>query len=311
MNSAVDRAVEAMRRANPVPDPIVAVDSMQRPEDFLASTKEMSMSIDTSTPAHTEPDRRPRTPRRSSMSRLVAAAAFAVVALAGLIVVLNRDGGIPLAGAEDDPQAQEAFEAVEAAYAAYNNGDAAWLEIRNRTTDAYYTVESSWAPVLGADPDWDRARDDHLLRVFEANRAAGSRYDVIGCRSYGEATWDTTDQGMWSPADQEGIVGHRFTCDAVLTDAFRGASNLSLAESFEWVVADGEVVDVNSVADLSTWWAYTIDFRGFMFSHHRDVAGDISYVSFSRHPEGSAEIPSAESMPLVLEYVDEFARSRQ
>lgn len=303
MNSVVDRAVEAMRRANPVPDPIVAVDSMRRPEDFLASTKEMSMSLDTSKPAHTEPDPRTRTARRSSMSRLAVAAAFIVVVVAGLVVVLNRDGGIPLAGAADDPQAQEAFEAVEAAFAAYNEGDAAWLEIRGRTTDPYYTMSSSWSLVLGADPGYDQKRADHLLRVFEANQAAGSRYDVIGCRSYGEATWNPTDQGE--------IVGHRFTCDAVLTDAFRGASNVSLAESFEWVVADGEIVAVNSVADLDTWWEYTSDFSSFMFVHHRDVSSDISYLSFFGFAEGLAEIPSAQSMPLVLEYVDEFARARQ
>ena len=237
------------------------------------------------------------------MSRLVAAAAFAVVALAGLIVVLNRDGGIPLAGAEDDPKAQEAFEAVQAAYAAYNNGDAAWIEIRKRTTDPYYAATSSWAEVLGSDPEYDRDRDDHLLRVFEANQAAGSRYDVIGCRSYGEATWNIFDQG--------GTVGHRFTCDTVLTDAFHGASNVSLAESFEWVVADGEVVDVSSVADLDTWWEYTSDFRSFMFVHHREIGSDISYLAFYGITLRMPEIPSAESMPLVLKYVDEFARSRQ
>jgi hypothetical protein len=282
MNQAFDEAVEAMRQANPVPDPIALAESMQGPEVFLASTKEMTMSLDTSQTTDPRPNVRPQRTRRRAVA---IAAAFAVVAVSAAVVVsMSSRENIALAGAIDDPQAREAFSAVEAAYDTYNSGDDSWVEIRERST----SVETI-----------DAAFDAHLRLVYAADQAAGSRYDVIGCRSFGQDTWNPSGEGD--------VIGHRFTCDAVLTDSFRGAANMSILESFEWIVADGEVVAVSSEGDFDPWWAYTSDFQSFMYAEHPEVAGDIAYLSW----RGDMVVPAAESMALVLEYVDEFVGLRR
>ena len=76
-----------------------------------------------------------RTGEQATLDHTMAArAATAVLVLGVAAIVVNQTGeqGIPLAGADGDPQATEAFQAVEAAYNTFNTGDQEWLDLRLR-----------------------------------------------------------------------------------------------------------------------------------------------------------------------------------
>jgi hypothetical protein len=99
VNNAVDQALEAIRHANPVPDPVDLADAMLRSDVFLTTTKETSMSIDTNQPTHETPaQRQPR--RRRNL--LVAAGAFVAVFAAIAVVTTVNTGGDTAAGVEDE-----------------------------------------------------------------------------------------------------------------------------------------------------------------------------------------------------------------
>jgi hypothetical protein len=95
VNNAIDNALEAIRHANPVPDPVDLADAMLRSDVFLTTTKETSMSIDTDQPTHEMPPHRP-SGRRRKLLALVGAFAMAVVVVVGSGVLLASGDG-------DDP----------------------------------------------------------------------------------------------------------------------------------------------------------------------------------------------------------------
>jgi ketosteroid isomerase-like protein len=85
MSFVVDEAVEAMRRANPVPDPMSLGDDLDRTGVFPTHTRETQRIMDTKQQTATEPtDNHPHRQRNLG----ILAAAFAVVIVVGGIVAL-------------------------------------------------------------------------------------------------------------------------------------------------------------------------------------------------------------------------------
>lgn len=103
MNSAIDDALEAIRHANPVPDPVNLADSMRRSDVFLTTTKETSMSFDSDRPNPETPAHR-RAMRRKRLLAVVGGFAVAAVAIA-LVATLNTGDDLAPTGASGEPAA--------------------------------------------------------------------------------------------------------------------------------------------------------------------------------------------------------------
>lgn len=280
-------AVALMAEANPVPD-LAAYDvaTVDAPPDLAGFERRSSQMA----PLKTKPGIA-RTKQRSSMRWL----AVAAVVLVGIALwsqlrdepTSSQVAAISLNGASDDAAAVEAFAAVETAYAAYNSGDDAWVDIRSRGG-----LESSQAVEA-------RARETNV-RIFEAEQAADGNIAVAQCEWHGSGEWpDVVDRGV--PA----AVGHLFTCEATRTDLLHEAAGMQLAESYQWVVADGGVVAVSSSEDILWWTGFVGDFRRWLQETHPDAD-----VTFLRSTDGAIFFPEAASVPTALEYVDEFVASR-
>lgn len=285
MSSAVDTALRAMRHANPVPDEGSLEDAVLRSRVFLTAKEETSMSIDTNQQAEAKPPQKRATRRRNVMA-LVGGLALVVVAVA-FAATVNNDDGLVLTGAEGDPAATEAFVAVEDAYETFNSGDITWVEIRNRGS-VYDSVRSQ------------EESADTLRGLFVATHAADARIDVIGCQSYGFGTWPEI-------ADDGPIDGYRFACDAVRTDSLRAVAGLQLDEAFVWVVSDDEVVAVTTgPSQDELWMDYPQEFSFWLARTHPEIAAGVEFVEW----QGFRVFPMPESLPTVLEYVEEYEASR-
>lgn len=284
MSSTIDNALEAMRHANPVPDQVELADAMLRSSVFLTATKETTVGIDTKQSTHQQPPSKQRRSRRNVMA-LVGAFAVAVIAVAAVATADNEDS-IFLTGASSDPAATEAFVAVEEAYMAFNTGNDRWVEIRDQGS----VYESA---------DRQERLEEHLLAVFAATQTADAHLEIRSCESHGFGTWsDVADGG---PVD-----GHRFTCDAVRTNSFHGATGMRFDESFVWVVSDQEVIAVASDMDIDAWVDYTQAFYFWLADVHPDAASEIEFVEW----QAKRIFPSTESWPTVLEYLDGFAATQ-
>lgn len=291
MSNSIDYAVETLRQANPVPDPTDLADAMRRPSVFLATTKEKTMGLNTDQSTQTDPtQKRPRKPGKALA--LVGGIAIAVIAV-GLVATMNNDDSISLAGASDDPAATAAFAAVEDAYLAFNSGDSRWVEIRN-SGSAYDSVR------------YQELVEEHLLALYAASHAADARIDVRGCTSHGLASWPEV-------ADDGPVFGHKFTCNAVRTDSFHGGAGMQLDEPFVWVVSDGEIIAVTSEGDSDARFGpanhqlgLTDQFYFWLADAHPRVASEMTFVEW----QAIRVFPSIESLPIALEYVDEFVAAQ-
>lgn len=219
-----------------------------------------------------ETQRRRAEDGRRTRSVLVGALAFVVVLLTavatlGIVRWLDHDTGISVAGISGDPGAAEAFEAIEAAYVAFNARDAEkWVAARDADTSItsrFYT---------------------------EALFAADASIDVSQCISHGFGDWS-------------GVTGYRFTCEATETNAFYAPAELDTAVSYEWVVADGQVVQAGSnESGFDDWLRFNTDFRNWMRESHPDIHSGMQFLGMT------TDFPAAESMPTALEYVVAFVQ---
>jgi hypothetical protein len=100
VNNAIDSTLEAIRHANPVPDPVDLADAMLRSEVFLTTTKETSMSIGTNQPTHETPPHK-QSRKRRNVPALVGG--FAVVVIVGAALLLATGDADDSAAASDDP----------------------------------------------------------------------------------------------------------------------------------------------------------------------------------------------------------------
>ena len=113
-------------------------------------------------------------------------AAIAVIVLGVAVIVVNRASDDPQwpdyspEGAEGDPQAAEAFKAVEAAYHAFNSGDPVWVDVR---------------AMGNADEMSDEERASGVVDL-QAGHDMNARIDVSGCESRGYGSWGSViEQG--------------------------------------------------------------------------------------------------------------------
>jgi hypothetical protein len=207
-------------------------------------------------------------------------AAIAVIVLGVAAVVVNQAGeqGIPLAGADGDPQATEAFEAVEAAYNAFNTGDPGWLDIRLR--GSFFESQEEKEALLA-----------ELVASWPYDLAWDPQIEVSGCVSQGHGQWpNLVDEGVPAP------TGYYFNCETTRTEAVFEVAGVGTPETYHWVVDNGVVVAVTSgEADASETEAFVGAFESWLRETHPEVAADIVPL-FS----------DATTVPTVLEYAEEF-----
>ena len=297
-----DQAVEALRMANP------AVDVRHLPDHTLAASvllEDTARRMDMKTQHTTVTKLEPRGPRRRGW--LIAAAIFAAVLAVGtvatVVVSLGDDPdvantpsttiqsapeNIPLSGVTDEA-AVEAFTAVEAAYIAYNSGEA-----------ATWAVARSSGPGLPAEA---LAEEISLVTdISLAEHAAGAHIEITNCESHGFGDW---------PTEGGPDTGFRYSCHSTQTDAFHDPAGMVLAEITEWIVADGVIFaasgkDAGQVDGFDTWNRFMRRYLVWLEAEHTDVWAELELIDnlpFSIYP-------AAVSIPTALEYIDEFVASQ-
>jgi hypothetical protein len=241
---------------------------------YLATLEQRSSDM---TQLETKKDEK-QTKRRLTTPWLVAAIAVVVLGVAALVVNQAGQQGIPLAGANGDPQAAEAFKAVEAAYNAFNTGDQEWLDLRLR--GSFFESQEERDALLA-----------ELVTSWPDELAWQPHIEVSGCVSQGHGEWpNRVDQGVPAP------TGYYFICDSALTDSFMDVAGVQIPETYHWVVTDGDVVAVSS--EMITGEeadSLTTRFESWLRQNHpEDVADILPLFSDPR------------SVPTVLEYAEEF-----
>ena len=120
-----------------------------------------------------------------------------------------------------DPEA-DARAVIDDAFATFNAGDYdAWVEVRDR----------------GASHASEADRDETLALMRDRERSLmedGGHYEEIECESHGDGSWPVAEAGD--------VDGWYFTCRT----HFVFGDGWTAPETFEWVVADGDVVAVRS-----------------------------------------------------------------
>lgn len=280
-------ALDRLTRANPVPDDERVLSAPGAMDDFVLTVMERSGIVKpinqaeegsaTATiaePADVRYDKQgPQRGRRVA----VAAAAAAIVAIAatiGVFGLLDEDRGVEIAvaGLEGNPEAAAAFEAVAAAYDAYNSGDA-----------------ETWTTVRSQGDLNPQERLDDLVARNRAIMAADARYKVESCSYLGFGDWPN----MMDSGDL--VTGHFFSCQAVATNSFHDFTGITIVEDFDWVVTDGEIAAASSEVTPDLLPAFNKDFRSWLGSNHPDVDRDLRYTEDA--------FPLADSLPVALEYM--------
>ena len=208
---------------------------------------------------------------------LVAAIAVIVLGVAAIVVNQAGEQGIPLAGAEGDPQAREAFKAVEADFNAFNTGDPMWWNIRliGSGSESQAELEALKARVVAS---------------WQKELAANPRIDVSGCASQGHGQWpNLVAEGISAP------TGYYFICETTTTDDLYDIGGVRIAETYSYVVDNGAVVAVRSAVEKAEADQFLADFHNWMWKTHPEVAADLV-------PTYTTE----ESVTTVLEYAEEF-----
>ena len=220
-------------------------------------------------------------------------AAIAVIVLGVAAIMVNQAGvpAIPLAGADGDPQAVEAFRAVEAAYHAFNTGDPVWVEVRDR----------------GSNPSLEEAEQAESLEgsaLFSANQEAWDEHIAVsGCVSSGFGDWsEVTNPGVPTP------TGYLFICEVIETNSFWSSGGLRLPATYMWVVDEEGVVAVSSREDFSQVNEFDEAFGKWLEETHPEVAADIIPLDPAYFPPevGHDLWSHPESAPTALDYAEEF-----
>ena len=210
--------------------------------------------------------------RRWTTPWLVAAIAVIVLGVAAIVVNQAQVPAIPLAGADDDPQAAAEFKAVEAAYHAFNTGDPMWVDVR-----AMGNAEEM--------SDKDRAAD---VVGLQAAHDLNSRIDVSECQFRGYGDWsEVTDPGAPTP------TGYYFMCQATETNSLWDIAGIQMSTTYYWVVDNGAVVAVKSREVNAEAVAFREAFDVWLEETHPEVDVD----TLMSNPE---------SVPRGLEYAEAF-----
>jgi hypothetical protein len=208
-------------------------------------------------------------------------AAIAVIVLGVAVIVVNRASDdspvagiptIPLEGAEGDPQAAEAFKAVEAAYHAFNTGDPVWVDVR---------------AMGNVDEMSDEERASGVVDL-QANHDMNARIDVSGCESRGYGSWGSVvEQGAPVPS------GYYFMCQATETNSLWDVAGIQLPVTYYWVADNGAVQAVRSEEDFAEVDALHEAFDVWLKETHPEVDVD----TLMKNPE---------TVPTGVEYAEEF-----
>jgi hypothetical protein len=218
-----------------------------------------------------------RTQPRSTTPWLIAAIIVGVLGVAAVVVSQAGEPAIPLAGADDDPQAVEAFKAVEAAYGLFNTGDPAWMEVRLR--GSFFETEDEADAALS-----------ELTAKWSDEQAWDLQMVVSGCTSQGHGQWpDLVDKGVPAPS------GYYFICETTKTDSVYEVAGVSVPGTYHWVVENGAVVAVTSEGSTSQADAFGIALTAWLREAHPEVAADITPLF-----EDPADVPA------TVEYAKEF-----
>lgn len=258
---------------------------------LLAAIDERTRPMQTQTKPVTRPDTKP------ARGRLIAAAGFAGVLVAAALTVgamqlLDSDTTIPVAGIVDDPGAAEAFESVESILAAYNaEGAEAWV---NAIEAGRIYVSPEAAAAL---------RQTELVNVTAAH-GVDDRIEVTQCVSHGIGDWAGVAESTPGPLGFDGepvSTGYRFTCNAIHTNAFSDIAGLTRVETYEFVVADGEIITTGDIPTRG-WeqlWRFGDDFRVWLNLNHQDVYWEIVF-------QGNSGYPTPDNAEQALEYAQLF-----
>jgi hypothetical protein len=225
---------------------------------------------------------RPDSQRFRTTPWLVAAIVAIVLGVAVVVVNQANQDSTPLAGADGDPEATEAFKAVETAYLAFNTGDPAWVELRLR--GSFFESQEDEDGLLS-----------NQLAVWQEYQVANPHLEVSACASQGHGEWpDIVDEGVPAP------TGYYFICETTTTDSLYDVAGVQLSETHHWVVDNGEVVAVIGGSGGETEPEAFLDaFQSWLWQTHPEVAGEL--VPFFSNPEHDPG-----SIPTALEYVEEF-----
>ena len=212
---------------------------------------------------------------RSATPWLAAAIVVGVLGAAAVLVGQADDSAIPLTGA--DPQAAEAFKAVEAAYSLFNIGDPAWVEIRIR--GSFFETEDEADLALS-----------EITAAWSDEQAWDLQIEVSGCTSQGHSQWpEVVDEGVPAPS------GYYFICETTQTDSVFRVAGVSVPGTYRWVVENGAVVAVASESDTSQADAFGNAFMDWLREIHPEIAADITPL-----------FGDPEDVPVTVEYAKEF-----
>ena len=267
--------------------------------DWASAAPVLLATIDERTGSMQTQQTKPATPPAVKKRRgwLAGVAAFAAVLIAaavtvGVLQISEDDTGIPVAGIEGDPAAAEAFQAVEATYAAFHAGDGeAWIA----PVEAGRTYDS---------PETYDLQHEAMLAHYAAVRAVDERIEVTQCVSHGFGDWPGVAIGSGTVTGDPVSTGYRFTCDAIHTNTFHDLGGIALAYDYEWVVADGEIISgadiFKEASNYNEARDFTDDFSVWLSRNHEDVFWDV-FIGVGVHP-----YPHPEDAPTVLEYATLF-----
>jgi DNA-binding SARP family transcriptional activator len=235
--------------------------------------------------------------RRRARSRLWAAAAAvtALIAVAG-VVLWQILGSADPSGPQLEPGAAEAFQAVEAAYDAYNSGDGeAWAEAINA---GRFFRATAPAPVGGSEgggesPEGAEFARQATLAEYAATRAWDGRIEITECVSLGFGEWS-----IISGYDDSLPDGYRFKCEAVRTNGFHDAGGVEEAVVNEWLISeDGSVIAASESRELTDWDAFSADFSVWLLETYPDDWWNVVFIG---------GVPTADSVPIVRQHLPLF-----
>ncbi len=255
---------------------------------YLATLEQRSREM-----TQLETQERQDAPRRSNTRWMVAAIVVLVIGVAVVLfnqintpTVVDSPNSIPLEGSEDHPGAAEAFTAVEDAYAMFNRGDPAWIEIRMRGSDFGGTAEEE-----GANREVERA-------FWRAVLAADTHDKVSGCIAHGSGDWQTVvDAGVPTP------IGFYFTCETTQTNSLLGVAGVASTFTYHFVVDDSGIVAVNTSGESERDVNAFIDaFGEWLTATYPDaeprLVAAVDQIGYGfAHPETKS---------LTIEYAEEF-----
>ena len=176
-----------------------------------------------------------------------------------------------------DPAVEaEALAAAESGFEAFNSGDA-----------------EGWTVFREADLGPPESVPEAMVTEASGLIAGGASFDVVDCESRGWGTMGI-DAGL-----AEGVY---IVCETIRSDRYRDTAELTVAERFDIVVDEGVVLAVagNPINNSDIAFdRFLVDFKAWLAETHPEVFASITYIENI--------YPVAESAPIALEYVEEFA----